>query len=61
MAAGLIMVAHRSGGPQMDIIEESEASRNGFLAAEENEFASAIVTIVQMSSEARLRLREAAR
>ncbi|KAG8226387.1 hypothetical protein J437_LFUL011924 [Ladona fulva] len=35
MAAGLIMVAHRSGGPEADIIVENEGSRNGFLAADE--------------------------
>ncbi|XP_049941713.1 GDP-Man:Man(3)GlcNAc(2)-PP-Dol alpha-1,2-mannosyltransferase [Schistocerca serialis cubense] len=61
MAAGLIMVAHRSGGPQMDIVEEAEGSRNGFLAADEQEYASAIAHILRMSPEARKSIREAAR
>lgn len=61
MAAGLIMVAHRSGGPQMDIVIEEEGSRNGFLAADENEFAFAIVKILKMSPRDRRTIREAAR
>ena len=61
MAAGLIMVAHRSGGPQMDIVIEEEGSRNGFLAADENEFAIAIVKILRMSPQTRRTIREAAR
>lgn len=61
MAAGLIMVAHRSGGPQMDIVIEEEGSRNGFLAADENEFAIAIVKILRMSPRDRRTIREAAR
>lgn len=32
MAAGLIVVAHKSGGPLLDIIETCEGSRLGFLA-----------------------------
>ncbi|KAK9507890.1 hypothetical protein O3M35_007656 [Rhynocoris fuscipes] len=61
MAAGHIMVAHRSGGPKEDIIEESEGSRNGFLAADECEYADAIATIIRMSPAARWKIREAAR
>lgn len=61
MAAGLIMIAHRSGGPQMDIVIEEEGSRNGFLAADENEFAIAIVKILRMASKERRSIREAAR
>lgn len=55
------MVAHRSGGPQMDIVIEEEGSRNGFLAADENEFAAAIVKILKMSPKDRRKIREAAR
>lgn len=55
------MVAHRSGGPQMDIVIEEEGSRNGFLAADENEFAIAIVKILRMSPRDRRTIREAAR
>ncbi|EFA05431.1 GDP-Man:Man(3)GlcNAc(2)-PP-Dol alpha-1,2-mannosyltransferase [Tribolium castaneum] len=42
MAAGLIVVAHRSGGPLLDIIETSEGSRLGFLATTPEEYAHVI-------------------
>ncbi|XP_066991027.1 GDP-Man:Man(3)GlcNAc(2)-PP-Dol alpha-1,2-mannosyltransferase [Anabrus simplex] len=61
MAAGLIMVAHRSGGPRMDIVEEAEASRTGFLATDEAEYAQAIAAILTMSPGARRKIQEAAR
>ncbi|KAJ8888060.1 hypothetical protein PR048_007546 [Dryococelus australis] len=61
MAAGLIMVAHRSGGPQMDIVEESESSRTGFLASDEDEYARAIAAILKIPPRARNSIREAAR
>ncbi|XP_050502657.1 GDP-Man:Man(3)GlcNAc(2)-PP-Dol alpha-1,2-mannosyltransferase [Diabrotica virgifera virgifera] len=48
MAAGLIMVAHRSGGPLLDIIETSEGSRLGFLAQTPDEFAHIIKFILQL-------------
>lgn len=37
MAAGLITIAHRSGGPLMDIIVEDPTIRNGFLAVHDKE------------------------
>ncbi|XP_069691502.1 GDP-Man:Man(3)GlcNAc(2)-PP-Dol alpha-1,2-mannosyltransferase [Periplaneta americana] len=61
MAAGLIMVAHRSGGPLMDIVVESEGSRNGFLAADETEYAQAIATILKLSPRTKKVIRDAAR
>lgn len=61
MAAGLIMVAHKSGGPMLDIIEESDTSRNGFLATDDEEYARAIAVILLMSDNVRNRIREAAR
>ncbi|XP_065218571.1 GDP-Man:Man(3)GlcNAc(2)-PP-Dol alpha-1,2-mannosyltransferase [Planococcus citri] len=61
MAAGLIMVAHKSGGPLLDIIEESDTSRNGFLAEDDTEYAQAIAIILLMSENVRNRIREAAR
>ncbi len=33
MAAGMVTLTHRSGGPLMDIVVEEESSRNGFLAS----------------------------
>lgn len=61
MAAGLVMVAHRSGGPLMDIIVESEGSQNGFLAADETEYAQAIATILKLSPHTRKAIQDAAR
>jgi alpha-1,2-mannosyltransferase len=61
MAAGLIMVAHRSGGPLMDIVVESEGSQNGFLAADENEYAQAFASILQLSPHTRRVIQDAAR
>lgn len=61
MAAGLIMVAHRSGGPLMDIIVESEGSQNGFLATDEADYAMAVATILKLSPRARKIIRDAAR
>ena len=37
MAAGLITIAHRSGGPLMDIIVEDPNIRNGYLADHDKE------------------------
>ncbi|XP_071440731.1 GDP-Man:Man(3)GlcNAc(2)-PP-Dol alpha-1,2-mannosyltransferase isoform X1 [Hetaerina americana] len=61
MAAGLIMVAHRSGGPLADIIVENEGSRNGFLASDEVEYAQCFSKIIGLSPAARGNIREAAR
>jgi alpha-1,2-mannosyltransferase len=49
MAAGLVTLAHRSGGPLMDIVIEDESARNGFLASHDLEYAEAIKTIIQMN------------
>lgn len=46
MAAGLIMIANRSGGPLMDIIETSRGSQTGFLAVDAIDYASCIATIL---------------
>lgn len=61
MAAGLIMVAHRSGGPKMDIIEEAEGSRTGYFATDETEFASTIASIIHMPEKTKEKIQEAAR
>ncbi len=46
LAAGLTTVAHRSGGPLMDIVSESpEQSRNGFLAVTEEEYADTLMQV----------------
>jgi alpha-1,2-mannosyltransferase len=44
MAAGLVVIAHRSGGPKEDIIEEGT---NGYLAEDESEYADIIATVLR--------------
>ena len=51
MAAGLLTIAHRSGGPLMDIITEDTGARNGFLAVTPQEYAAHIAFIISMSEE----------
>jgi len=54
LAAGLVTVAHRSGGPLLDIVVESpEHARNGFLAVNEEEYALALLAAMDMSAEQR--------
>lgn len=61
MAAGLIMIAHRSGGPLTDIIETSSGSRTGFLASTYEEYAHTIMDIMRMTREQLAVIRNAAR
>jgi len=62
MSAGLLTIAHRSGGPLMDIIVEDSGSRNGFLAVSAQEYAAQIAFIINnMSEEAREGVRARAR
>ena len=58
MAAGLIVVAHNSGGPKKDIIKDGE---NGFLATEASDFCEKLNRISRMSEEERLKMRTQAR
>ncbi|XP_066251818.1 GDP-Man:Man(3)GlcNAc(2)-PP-Dol alpha-1,2-mannosyltransferase [Euwallacea similis] len=61
MAAGLIMVAHKSGGPLLDIIETSEGSRLGFLANTAEEFAHILKWIIEAREVEMADIREKAR
>lgn len=61
MAAGLIMIANRSGGPKMDIIETSEGSQTGFLADHPEDYARCIATILYNGKEQNEKIRTAAR
>ncbi|XP_055371937.1 GDP-Man:Man(3)GlcNAc(2)-PP-Dol alpha-1,2-mannosyltransferase [Condylostylus longicornis] len=61
MAAGLITVANRSGGPLMDIIETSEGCQTGFLAVDAFEYANCILTILYNTKEQNDSIRNAAR
>ena len=51
MAAGLLTIAHRSGGPLMDIVVEDTGARNGFLAITAQEYAAHIAFIINMTEE----------
>lgn len=61
MAAGLVMLAHRSGGPLMDIIVDVKESRTGFLAETAEEYANAIIQIINTPADDLNKIRKAAR
>lgn len=61
MAAGLIMVANRSGGPLMDIIETSEGSQTGYLAVDAVDYANCFLSVLYNSKEQNEQIRQAAR
>jgi len=61
MAAGLMVVAHRSGGPLEDIVDTTEESRTGYLAVTCEEYASCIREILASSEEERKLTRARAR
>ncbi|XP_012271108.1 GDP-Man:Man(3)GlcNAc(2)-PP-Dol alpha-1,2-mannosyltransferase [Orussus abietinus] len=61
MAAGLIMVAHASGGPRADIIETQPSSQNGFLAEDAEEYAKIMAHIINMQPHEKDAIRNAAR
>lgn len=57
MAAGVIPVAHASGGPLKDIIIPFNGERTGYHAATPEEFAGALQTALTLDSEEELTLR----
>ncbi|GAB4846492.1 asparagine-linked glycosylation protein [Ancistrocladus abbreviatus] len=61
MAAGAIPIAHNSAGPKMDIVLEEDGQQTGFLARTEEEYADAILQVLRMSEEDRLKIAAAAR
>ncbi|XP_030614426.1 GDP-Man:Man(3)GlcNAc(2)-PP-Dol alpha-1,2-mannosyltransferase-like [Archocentrus centrarchus] len=61
MAAGAIVLAHKSGGPKLDIVVPFEGGQTGFLADSEDSYAAAMETILAMSPSARLEIRYNAR
>ena len=64
MAAGLLTIAHRSGGPLMDIVNELDEdvlSKSGFLACKDTEYAKYMKEIIYMSSDERERIMSNAR
>lgn len=61
MAAGAIPIAHNSAGPKMDIVLEEDGSRTGFLASDVEEYADAIMNVLEMSEKERIQIAVAAR
>ncbi|KAM4731480.1 GDP-Man:Man(3)GlcNAc(2)-PP-Dol alpha-1,2-mannosyltransferase-like isoform 2-T2 [Anableps anableps] len=61
MAAGTIVLAHKSGGPKLDIVVPHEGRQTGFLADSEDGYAAAMETILAMSPSAKLEIKRAAR
>ncbi|RIB19310.1 Glycosyltransferase Family 4 protein [Gigaspora rosea] len=49
MAAGIITVAHNSGGPKMDIVISHNGQRTGFLANDPETFASELFKVFSLS------------
>ncbi|CAN9498519.1 unnamed protein product [Ophioblennius macclurei] len=61
MAAGTIVLAHKSGGPLLDIVVPLEGRQTGFLADGEDGYAAAMEAILSLTPAARLEIRRAAR
>ncbi|KAF7838465.1 GDP-Man:Man(3)GlcNAc(2)-PP-Dol alpha-1,2-mannosyltransferase [Senna tora] len=61
MAAGAIPIAHNSAGPKMDIVLDEDGEKTGFLACTIEEYADAILSIIRMPDEERLKMAAAAR
>ena len=49
MAAGSVIVAHNSGGPQMDIVVDWKSQRTGLLAVTPEHFASCLLEVLHLS------------
>ncbi|KAI3914988.1 hypothetical protein MKW98_020535 [Papaver atlanticum] len=61
MAAGAVPIAHNSAGPKMDIVLEEQGQQMGFLAQNVEEYADAILQLLEMSDAKRLEMADAAR
>lgn len=61
MAAGKVILAHKSGGPKLDIVVPFEGGQTGFLADDEDGYAEAIQRILAMPPTSRLQIRRNAR
>ncbi|KAI4831472.1 hypothetical protein KUCAC02_001012 [Chaenocephalus aceratus] len=58
MAAGNIILAHKSGGPKMDIVVPFEGAQTGFLADDEDSYADAVERILALPPAARLLIKK---
>lgn len=61
MAAGKIILAHKSGGPKLDIVVPFEGGQTGFLADNEYSYAEAMERILALPSASQLQIRRNAR
>jgi alpha-1,2-mannosyltransferase len=61
MAAGLLVVAHDSGGPKADIVTPFQGRQTGFLATSCEEYADAMNEALSMDEERMLQIRQSAR
>ena len=63
MAAGLVVVAHNSGGPKMDIVTPAAPASHavGYLAASTDEYAQCLADALDMSDAAFQEMRQRAR
>ncbi|KAI9221349.1 GDP-Man:Man(3)GlcNAc(2)-PP-Dol alpha-1,2-mannosyltransferase [Blastocladiella britannica] len=61
MAAGLLVIAHDSAGPKLDIVTEYEGNVSGFLATTASEYAEAIYRALVMPPSDRLAIQQCAR
>uniref|UniRef100_A0AAY4EG87 GDP-Man:Man(3)GlcNAc(2)-PP-Dol alpha-1,2-mannosyltransferase n=1 Tax=Denticeps clupeoides TaxID=299321 RepID=A0AAY4EG87_9TELE len=61
MAAGTVILAHKSGGPKLDIVVPHEGGQTGFLADDDDSYADAMERILSMAPTARLEVRRRAR
>lgn len=61
MAAGAIPLAHDSGGPAMDIVTPWKGSKTGYLASDEEGYATALHELFALQPEERHRIATAAR
>ncbi|KAM4608748.1 GDP-Man:Man(3)GlcNAc(2)-PP-Dol alpha-1,2-mannosyltransferase-like [Polymixia lowei] len=61
MAAGTIILAHKSGGPKLDIVVPYEGGQTGFLADSEDSYGAAMETILALLPAERLEIRRNAR
>lgn len=50
MAAGLLMVAHDSGGPKMDIVTMYDGQQTGFLASDIQSYTNVFKTLLKMTA-----------
>lgn len=56
MAAGLVMVAHDSGGPRMDIVTKYHGRQTGFLASDVSSYTDVFKTLLKMPSAEKFRI-----